>query len=156
MSTLQAHPITSERFAPFGKVVLSPSKAPTAEGDTFKFWSDIAHFEIEGETEIGLCTVYRTEQGRVDWMERHHRTPEILVPIDSQFILPVMTNDEPPVIEAFTVNVGEAVVLRPGAWHSACIPADADRSTYFVIFRRGTPSTDVEKTSTEPTEVSVA
>ncbi|MDX1428922.1 MAG: ureidoglycolate lyase, partial [Rhodothermales bacterium] len=124
MSAIQPRQLSPNRFAPFGKVVLSPQTKPTAEDHTFKFWSDIAHYEIDGETEIGLCTVYRTAEGRVDWMERHHRTPEILVPIDGPFVLPVMTDEDPPEVQAFTVNVGEAVVLSPGAWHSACLPAE--------------------------------
>ncbi len=150
MSEIQTERITQEGFSPFGKVVLRPDKPPTAKGEEFEFWSDIASYHLEGETEIGLCTVFRLPGHKVGWMERHHKTPEILVPIDAPFVLPVMRDRA---IRAFRVEVGEAVVLDPGAWHSACLPADKESATYFVIFRRGTPNTDVEKTTTEPVVV---
>ncbi len=51
------------------------------------------------------------------------------------------------------MNVGEAVVLDPGAWHSACVPAEGAEATYFVIFRRGTPHEDVEKIETNPVSI---
>jgi hypothetical protein len=41
-------------------------------------------------------------------------------------------------------------VINPGVWHGACLPAGADSSWYFVVFRRGTPKTDVEKQPVEP------
>src|SRR5690606_41731797 len=113
---------------------------------TFKFWSDLTHYLIEGETEIGLCTVYRQDEPRVAWMERHERTPELLIPIDAPFVLPVMTADAPDSgVEAFRVEVGEAVVVGQNVWHSACHPVGRDAATYFVIFRRGTPHEDVVK-----------
>jgi ureidoglycolate hydrolase len=51
---------------------------------------------------------------------------------------------------AFRVEIGEAVVIDPGVWHGACLPVGRDVSSYFVIFRRGTPGEDVEKKQVEP------
>lgn len=146
MTTIQPLRIMPERFRPYGRVVQAPSSVPTAADDTFAFWSDLANYHIEGDTEIGLCTVFRRENARVTWMERHGRTPELLIPIDVPFILPVVqTGAADKAVEAFQVNPGEAVVIERGVWHSACHPFGRDRATYFVIFRRGTPLDDVEK-----------
>jgi ureidoglycolate lyase len=143
MSTLTPQRATPEAFARFGSVVPAPTVEPTAADPTFSYWSDLAHYRIEGETEIGLCTVHRQADPRVTWMERHDRTPEILIPADGPFLLPVM--DEAGAVEVFRVEPGEAVVIGDGVWHSACHPAEAASATYFVVFRRGTPREDVVK-----------
>lgn len=148
---ISIQPLTEEAFAPFGEAVLQPSAGATAADDTFSFWSDVANYAIDGETEIGYCTVYRGEEDVVDWMERHDRTPEMLVPIDGPFVLPVMTKDGS--ARAFFVDVGQAVVIGDGVWHSACKPVGADQTTYFVVFRRGTPHEDVIKQNIDPVTI---
>ena len=142
--------LSPQNFRPFGTVAVLPETQPLAADETFEFWSDVAHYGIEGETEIGFCTVYARD-GRVDWMERHDRTPELLVPIDGPFILPVMTDDGR--VEAFRAEPGTAVVIGQSVWHSACHPVDGNEATYFVIFRRGTPQEDVTKQDLEPMQI---
>jgi ureidoglycolate lyase len=146
------HPmrISSDNFRPFGRVVTVPEVVPTAEGETFKFWSNIADYLIEGETEIGICTVYRTSATEISGVERHMRTPELLIPIDAPFILPLAAEDGS--VSAYFVDIGEAVVIDRAVWHGPCLPGGTKESSYFVIFRKGTPHTDVEK-KTIPAEV---
>lgn len=146
MTSITPLRITADRFHAYGKVLQAPESEPTAADATFSFWSDLINYRIDGETEIGLCTVYRQDVPRVTWMERHARTPELLIPIDAPFILPVVPEDAPDhAVEAFQVDLGEAVLIGPGVWHSACHPVGQDVATYFVLFRRGTPQEDVEK-----------
>lgn len=151
MTTAAPRRATPEAFARFGSVVPAPASAPTAEDPTFRYWSDLAHYRIDGETEVGLCTVFRQDAPRVTWMERHDRTPEFLIPADAPFLLPVM--DEAGTVEVFRVDLGEAIVIADGVWHSACHPVDAEQATYFVVFRRGTPAEDVVKQDIEPVAV---
>ena len=138
-----------EGMAPYGSVVNAPAHPPTSAGAGYTFWSDIAHYRIEGETEIGLCTVVDRPGEAIDTVERHMRTPEILVPIDGPFVVPLLLEGsaEP---SAFRVDPGEAIVIGEGVWHGACLPAGMARSSYFVIFRRGTPAEDVQKKSVVP------
>src|SRR5690606_32881042 len=110
MTLARVQRINSDNFAPYGKVAVLGNEKPLASGSQFKFWSDHASFRIEGETEIGFCTVFPPRQGIVDWMERHARTPEILIPIDWPFVLPVMRDGA---VEAFEVYSGEAVMINP-------------------------------------------
>lgn len=146
MDTIRPARLTPEGFARYGTVARPPGGAPLAATEQFRYWSDAAAFAVDGETEIGYCTVYAAD-APVDWMERHARTPEVLVPIDGPFLLPVMADGA---VEVFRVEPGEAVVIGPGVWHSACRPVDAASTTYFVLFRRGTPHDDVEKTDVAP------
>jgi ureidoglycolate hydrolase len=146
MTAITPTRLTPEGFARYGTVVQRPQGPPLAADATFAFWSDVAHYHVAGETEIGLCTVYRQAGAPVTWMERHARTPELLIPLDAPFVLPVMTADAPDSgVEAFHVAVGEAVVIGQNVWHSACHPVAGEAATYFVIFRRGTPHEDVIK-----------
>lgn len=149
-------PINVDNFQKFGKVVRLPEDNPTASGDTFQFWADIAHYEIEGETEIGLCMVTAPAGNRIDGLERHLRTPEVLIPVHTPFALPVLVDGElEDNLQVFRVNVGEAVVINAGVWHSASLPLGNPEATYFVIFRRGTPSEDVEKRIINSTEIDI-
>ncbi len=136
---------TPQTFANYGKVVDYPTIAPTAQGANYKYWADLAHYLIEGESEIGICTVYEAKDKVVESLERHLRTPEILIPIDASMLLPVLQQGEPDdEVKLFKVELGQAVVMDPGVWHAACFPYGKASCSYFVIFRRGTPEDDVE------------
>ncbi|TFG97921.1 MAG: hypothetical protein E4H13_10395 [Calditrichales bacterium] len=137
--------VSSENFKNYGYMVTMPELKPTAEGTTYKFWSDIAHYHVDGETEIGLCTVYKEDQTVIASLERHRQTPEILIPIDAPFDVPVQNDGLPgSPVESFRVHIGQAVVINTNIWHGASIPVGKKECTYFVIFRRGTPGLDVE------------
>ncbi|RJP61356.1 MAG: hypothetical protein C4543_03600 [Ignavibacteriales bacterium] len=146
MITINSKPITEDNFIKFGKVVKSPKGEPTAQATDFKFWSDIANYEIDGATEIGICTVYKQPKSIINGMERHLDTPEILIPIDAPFVLPLLKEGEAEEqSEAFQVDIGEAVVIDKAVWHGACLPIGKEESSYFVIFKKGTPNEDVYK-----------
>ncbi len=146
--------INRENFNTFGSVVTTPQKEPTAAASTFTFWSDIAHYTIDTETEIGLCAVFRQSETVINEMERHLHTPEILIPIDAPFVLPLLHEGEKDgQIQAFQVNIGQAVIIDAAVWHGACIPVGKKQSSYFVIFRRGTPHNDIEKKAVTSSEI---
>ncbi len=152
---VKAKRITAKNFAKFGKVVTPRRTEPTSQAADYKFWSNIADYLIEGETEIGICTVYAQPQRQITGVERHFRTPEILIPIDAPFVLPLVKEwDLSPKVEAFRVGVGEVVVINNAVWHGACLPVGKPQSSYFVIFRKNTPFEDVEKRVLRPVEIS--
>lgn len=144
---LKPKKITEENFSAFGKVVIGTSGKPTSQAADYKFWSDIMNYKIDGETEVGICTVYKQPSSSINGMERHLSTPEILIPIDAPFILPLLNDtNKPTEAEAFIVDVGQAIAINEKVWHGACIPFLKDECSYFVIYKRGTPYNDVEKT----------
>lgn len=154
MPTIKAQHITESGFSPFGTIVTAPKGQPTSRGADFKFWSDIANYHIAGETEIGLCTVYAQPKQEIAGVERHLRTPELLIPVDAPFVLPLY-DDGSVKVEAFRVNVGEAVVINTGVWHGPCLPVGKNQATYFVIFRKGTPHEDVMKKPIDPVQIQI-
>lgn len=137
-------PVTPDSFGPYGEIAERPSGPPTAEGDAFSYWSDVVHYRIDGSTEIGYCSAFPQPDSPVPWVERHARTPELIIPIDGPLALPVM-GDEATELKAFYVEPGDAVIIDNNVWHGACHPAVQNDVTYFVIFRRGTPQNDVSK-----------
>lgn len=146
--------ISGKSFKSYGTVVLKPQGRPTSEGETYRFWSDIAHYDVDGSTEIGLCTVFARDGSPVTILERHRGTPEILIPIDAPFVLPVLAKGrDAGHLEAFSVDCGEAVVINAGVWHGACIPVNTEESSYYVIFKRNTPYEDVEKREIQPVHI---
>lgn len=152
MPTVKIQHISPENFAPFGKIVTAPTTAPTSQAADYKFWSDIADYHVPGETEIGLCTVYAQPKQEIAGVERHLQTPEILIPVDAPFVLPLF-DDGAGKVQAFRVNIGEAVVINTGVWHGPCLPVGKKESTYFVIFRKGTPHEDVFKKPIDPVQI---
>lgn len=146
--------ISPENFKKFGRVVTFAEGEPTSQAADYKFWSDIVNYRIDGSTEIGICTVYKQLKNEISGMERHLRTPEILIPIDAPFTLPLLLEGEDEEkAEAFQCNLGEAVVINEAVWHGACLPVGKDESSYFVIFRKGTPHEDVEKKAIRAIEI---
>ena len=144
---IKAKNITPENFLSFGKVVVGAFGKPTSQASDYKFWSDIMNYKIDGDTEVGICTVYKQVTNSIKGMERHLNTPEILIPIDAPFILPLLNDkNNPGEADAFIVNIGQAIAVNEKVWHGACIPFRKDECSYFVIFKRGTPYSDVEKT----------
>ena len=150
---LESKVISQSAFRKFGKVVKLSDEKPTSEAADYKFWSNIADYNIDGPTEVGICYVYRQPVNDISGMERHLNTPEILIPINAPFILPLLKDgiDEEP--EAFLVNVGEAVIIDVAVWHGACLPFGNEESSYFVIFKKCTPIDDVEKKDIEKFEI---
>lgn len=138
--------ISLENFKSYGTVVTTSETEPTFEAINYKFWSDIAHYQIDGSTEMGICTVYRQPVNEITELERHQKTPEILIPIDDSFVLPLLLEGRGDRgVEAFLVDPGEAVVVNTGVWHGACIPLRKKECSYFVIFRKNTPLDDCEQ-----------
>ncbi|SRR5690606_17103679 len=143
-----------ENFGKYGKIVKAPQGKPTSEAADYKFWSDIANYKIDGNTEVGICTVYKQDENIITGMERHLHTPEILIPIDAPFVLPVMLDDEDSA-EAFKIEIGEAIIINNAVWHGACLPVGKNESSYFVIFRHRTPQEDVEKKTVSPFKIEI-
>jgi len=157
MQSVEVIAADTQSFSDWGRFVGTPMYTPTSEDETYKFWSDIAAYHIEGETEIGICQVYQQNQNLVSGFERHLSTPEILIPMDAPFVLPLLKDEKgQAAIEAFYLKVGEAVVINTGIWHGACLPVGTEQSSYFVIFKRGTPENDVQKLSVDAQLVDIS
>lgn len=146
---VKAKKLTANSFFKFGKVADAHTVPPLVETENLKFWTTIATYTVDGETEIALCHVKKSVDS-VGLLERHVKTPEILVPIKGDFILPVAPagNLQDPTltpeasdVEAFLVRSDQAVVMEKGVWHTAPVPVHKETS-FFVIFKKETTKQD--------------
>ncbi|MCF7885023.1 MAG: ureidoglycolate lyase [Candidatus Marinimicrobia bacterium] len=154
MLQINARQASRQNFSKYGKFVSRPTTEPTAQSKEFKFWSDLTHYHIKGDSEIGICTIFPQSKLTVASMERHTGSPEILIPGDHPFLVPLLLDgEESERTGVFYVDIGQAIVIDRGVWHGACLPVSQKESSYFVIFKQGTPEQDVEKKDINPVEV---
>ena len=141
--------LTADSFSKFGKIIDIPQSPPSVESETVKYWSTIATFMLDGEIEVGICIV-KKHSNILEFMERHVQTPELITPIEGDFILPVAVSrnlvdpEETPIaedVEAFYINEKQAVVMNKGVWHWAPFPV-REEASFFVIFKKETSKRD--------------
>ena len=144
---------TAENFQKYGSLVALPDCPAPLGTETVRFWPALAKYLINGYTEMGLCTCLERPR-QIESLERHCQTPEILIPLDDAFLLPVAAAEHPVTegnklkvkgIRIMKVKRGTAVVINPGVWHWAVWPERRKEVTYLVEFKLNTPKDDFEK-----------
>ena len=148
---VRARNLTAEAFSKFGRVIEVPNSKPLVERENVKFWGTIATFKVDGEAEIGICVV-KKDSNILKFMERHVQTPEVIIPIKGDFVLPVAISknlddrDEYPKaedVEAFYIRDEQALILNKGVWHYAPLPVE-NKASFFVIFKKETTRRDLD------------
>lgn len=151
--------VTHDSFNKYGQVVLLPNYPAPLGTETIKFWPALARYMVNGKTEIGICTCLKRPR-KIDSMERHLNTPEILIPLDDNFLLPIAVPSQPvnkgnklkvKGIQIMNIKKGTAVIMEPGVWHWAVWPENGKSVTYLVLFKLNTPRYDFDKKSLEKT-----
>jgi ureidoglycolate hydrolase len=137
--TLPLLPLTREAFAPFGQAVPRPTGAPTSFGESFDCWFGVGTLH-GADLRLGQVVARRPCDGRITAMERHPDI-EMLMPATGPLIQVVAPGRdlgdarERPCAEeavAFLIEPGEAVVVAPGVWHAAALPAAGETLYWFA------------------------
>jgi ureidoglycolate hydrolase len=139
MITLPLRPLSREAFAPFGQAVPRPSGRPTSFGDTFDCWFGVG--TLNGtDLRLGQVAARRPGDGRITAMERHPDI-ELLMPAAGPLVQVVApgrdladAQEQPRAEEsvAFLIEPGEAVIVAPGVWHAAALPAAEETLYWFA------------------------
>jgi ureidoglycolate hydrolase len=143
--------LSAETFTAFGQVCVVPQPVkPDHSCDGYDWWPNRCLFDsIEGKYGIGLSKIKRHSLRQAK-SERHMKTPELLLPIDSDMIIivgPPDYPDEPARLPdlsrfaAFRIKAGEAIVMKPGVWHYESIPVKEETYMY-CIFQSDTGEND--------------
>jgi ureidoglycolate lyase len=150
--TLPVRQLTTEAFAPYGRVIHPPDRAQDAEGPGWRWWAETVFLAgDERPWGVGYLDLEPAPPPRFDWAERHMRTPEAVVPLSGDVIVyvgPAEHLDEPDrapdlaSYEAFRVTSGTGVVLERGVWHGAPL-AEGGPAKAIVLILAGTGTTDV-------------
>jgi hypothetical protein len=163
VTTLRPEPLTSERFAPYGRIVTTPGRDPDAAGPGWRWWGEATRLSGDGRAwAIGHLSLERTAL-RFDWAERHMRSEEVVLATGRDLVVyagPALHPDEaerlPPLDEfhVFRVPAGSGVVLNRGVWHGAPFAADEPTSA-LVLLLEGTAPDDVTVVRFPETPVAV-
>lgn len=136
---LPLQPLTREAFAPFGQAVPRPEGRPTSFGDSFDCWFGVGTLH-GADLRLGQVAARRPADGRITAMERHPDI-ELLMPATGPLIQVVApgrdlrdAGEQPRAEEAlaFLIAPGEAVVVAPGVWHAAALPAETETLYWFA------------------------
>lgn len=159
MDNVRAMALTAAELQPFGHL-LSDSNAPIPTDEGFGFGLTVSDLPISKNLCTGLL-VCEPRSTAVSKMERHLKTPEILVALEGDSLLclappTAKTKDLHKASKAFMVRQGEALVLHPGTWHWIPFPLGDTPSRFLVIFRRETGEDDLDyATLLEPIELTI-
>jgi len=86
---------------------------------------------------------------QVSRMERHLRTPEVLVAIDGDSVICLAPPQEPVAgklkdMRAVTVRKGQVFIMETGAWHWIPFPLENRPARFLVVFKQKTGQNDLE------------
>ena len=139
---IQADRATTALYGQF----IEPADQPPAVNDpALRYWPDLFHFDVDGPIEVGLC-VTEAREPVVRKLERHLQTPELLVALDGDMLVPVAPPSEngPRDLGGVQLPRNHAFVFGRGVWHGWPLPTTGGTVRYLVIFRRGTLGKDLD------------
>jgi hypothetical protein len=130
-----------------GKMLTPKGPAAPAAGE-FSF--DIVSPELglgPGLCAGSLACAHR--KARLEKMERHLRTPELLSAVQGDAIICVAPPQEASDgafagVRALVVRQGQSILLEAGAWHWIPFPLNAEGARFMVLFRNRTGDEDLE------------
>lgn len=144
MKTLQALPLTSERFAPYGQIIESSRSATNAMNDArFERFDDLCNIELANDGEVSVCIARcRTPTSlplRLDMVERHPLGSQAFIPLQpARMVVVVAPPGEGVMIDdlrAFVTNGRQGFNYRRGTWHMPLIAFE--EGVEFLLIERG-------------------
>jgi ureidoglycolate hydrolase len=149
MQEVNAVALTPENFQAYGEVLSRSKGDPMADNDEFLYWGKVTELAMTERVSTGFLSCH-PRQRHVTSLERHTRTPEIMVALDGDAVVCMAKpesatgSDRIEGIQAFHVRQGQAFVMHIGTWHWAPFPAQEHDSTFLVVFASGTEADDLE------------
>ncbi len=143
----KVHELSVDKFEDYGFYVCEKDNTPLAENARFTYWDQLAKFNLGPMVSAGIVKGHKSDDNVLS-IERHKKTPEILVGLEGDALVllakPDNTSSEIEGLKAFKIKEGDTVVLHPGTWHSPPSPAAAS-CRLLVLFNQGTPAEDIEE-----------
>lgn len=139
MKRLEPVELNAENFKAYGYVISSGQGQPASDNDEFKYWGKVSRLYMSETASTGVL-IGKKRDTVVTKLERHVRTPEILVAVEGDCVICVANQD----VQAFYVKQGDAFALYEGTWHWIPYPVDRENCKLLVIFAEGTEDNDLE------------
>ncbi len=144
MRKIQAVALTRASFRDYGQIMSEGEGKAASENEEFTYWGKVARFTFQQQASAGVL-VCRKRPAVVRSIERHLKTPEVLINLDGDCLIclarPGEGLDE---LKAFRVRQGQAFALHAGTWHWIPFPLRQAECRFLVIFRFGTEEEDLE------------
>jgi len=164
-TVVNAVPITSERFAPYGDVIAAlPDHKEAMNAARFERFDDLAKIDIDADD--GAHTAISIARSRsmtvlpycFDLMERHPYGSQAFVPLAPfRFVVVVAAAGEtvePSDLRAFVTNGHQGVNYHKGVWHMPLIALETGQD-FLVVDRAGGCSNYEEHFFGEPVTLEV-
>ncbi len=150
MERLPVLELTPESFLGYGSVLSVGPGTPMANSEEITYWGKVAELEMGARVSTGYMFC-KPRKGVLKQLERHLRTPEILVALRGDSLVCLARPSAPGSrnidgLQAFHVRQGQAFAMAPGTWHWAAFPLRRAEAVFLVAFASGTEGADLEFT----------
>lgn len=139
--------LTEDSIKGYGYLLHESTKEPAFNNEQFKFTGGVYKFAAEGEMTVGIL-VGRKREMKLECLERHMQTIEILVELENDAVIFLAKSSEQDGemkdIKAFYLKQSQAVVLNKATWHWVPYPFGKSECKTLVIFKEGTSANDCE------------
>lgn len=133
---VSVRPLDPATFAPFGQVLSVTDRAPEGRGPGWQWWGGLTVLpRTERGFQVGTLHLEPTEL-RFTWAERHHHTPELLIPVGGPcaiHVAPPLDHPQLGDFQVFEVHPGQAALLGPGVWHGAPLARSSPAQVYVLL-----------------------
>ena len=145
---LKSHDIAQTDLHGIGRLLFSPADPKVKPGDECSFAIIQEDLGLTGGSCAGTMDCAPRPM-QVSRMERHVRTPEILVAIEGDSVICLAPPQEPVAgkltdMRAVRVKAGQVFILETGAWHWIPFPVAARPARFLVIFKQKTGENDLQ------------
>lgn len=96
------------------------------------------------EADVLVFDAAPNSQKVYDELEIHHNSPQIVVVLSGEVLVPVAKEFSSDCVEFVPLSEGEAIVVNTNVWHFGAV-APEKASKFAVAFRKGTAQNDCEK-----------
>lgn len=141
--TCNVNDLNGVSFERFGAILHEgPERSADVDNEEITYWDGTGL--VDGAVVFGYMEAKRRELV-IAKMERHVRTPEVLVVLEGDCCLAVAPGDIRPDLEglyAFRMSAGDCVLMKPGIWH--CLPYPEGPTARFLVMKKASPQNDLE------------
>lgn len=140
MVQIKPEELTTESFAPYGRVLEVPDHACTKQGAGWVCWSPVDFMLPDAPVGVGIVRCGQAPQ--ITALERHVSREELLWTTTRDVVmavdLPVRLGDAlaRPNIETtrvFRIKAGQAVIIARGTWHSPAFAVQGEAEYFFLV-----------------------
>ncbi|RHW32841.1 hypothetical protein D1B31_21080 [Neobacillus notoginsengisoli] len=142
MATIKIEPLTSNGFAPYGRVLDFDSSNPTKSGEGWTCYSPVDFLQPTSPM-LGIGMVISEKYPKeVTALERHVSREELLWAAREDLVMFVdipyklgSESQKPNIYttKAFLIKAGQAVIMHRGTWHSPAFALEGTATYYFAI-----------------------